>query len=97
MAGVALMALSWLWWRAWVPVDAVEAAAVCVAGVALGAIDVHSAWQAWHFATSTFTLRGKLGAWRHRRAFCVTGVALMARWLWWRAWAPFGAVVAAAV
>jgi len=97
MAGVALMALSWLWWRAWVPVDAVEAAAVCVAGVALGAIDVHSAWQAWHFATSTFTLRGKRGAWRHRCAFCVTGVALMARWLWWRGWAPFGAVVAAAV
>ena len=23
MAGVALMALGWLWWRAWFPVDAV--------------------------------------------------------------------------
>ena len=27
-------------------------------------------------ATSTFTLRGRRGAWRHRRAFCVAGVAL---------------------
>ena len=56
------MALDWLRWRAWVPVDAVAAAAVGVAGVALGDIErrfcvagaalgdmyVHSAWQAWH-------------------------------------------------
>ena len=48
MAGVALMALGWLWWRAWVPVDAVDAAAFCVAGVALGDMDRHFAWQAWH-------------------------------------------------
>ena len=64
VAGVALMimALGWLWWRAWVPVDAVAAAAVCVAGVVLGDIErrfcvagvalgdmyVLSAWQAWH-------------------------------------------------
>jgi len=46
--GVALMALDWLWWRAWFPVDAVGAAAVCVAGVALGDIDRHFAWKAWH-------------------------------------------------
>ena len=51
----ALMALGRLWRRAWVPVDAVDAAAVCVAGawrhrpslcvasIALGDIDVHSA------------------------------------------------------
>ena len=85
--------------------DAVVAAAVCVTGVALGGMDVHSAWQAWHLATSTFTLRGicgtygtglalvaplvpsgrrcrrgclrgRRGTWRHRRAFCVAGVAL---------------------
>ena len=37
VAGVALTALGWLWWRAWFPFDAVGAAAVCVAGVALGA------------------------------------------------------------
>jgi len=43
------MALGWLWWRAWFPVDAVDAAALCVAGVALGDIDLHFAWQLWHF------------------------------------------------
>jgi len=48
VAGVALMALGWLWWCAWVPVDAVDAAALCVAGVALGDMDLHFAWQAWH-------------------------------------------------
>jgi len=36
MAGVALIiALGWLWWRAWFPVDGVDAAVLCVAGVAL--------------------------------------------------------------
>ena len=54
-----------------------------VARVALGDIDLHFAWQAWHLATSTFTLRGRRGTWRHRRAFCVAGVALMAlAWVW---------------
>ena len=43
-------------------------------------------------------LRGKRGTWWHRPSFCVAGVVLMARgWLWWRAWFPFGAVVAASV
>ena len=31
------------------------AAAVCVAGMALGDIDRHFAWQMWHLLTSTFT------------------------------------------
>ena len=62
MAGVALMALGWLWWRAWAGVDGVDAAAFCmagvallrhppyfhVAGVALGDMDRHFAWHAWH-------------------------------------------------
>ena len=48
---------------AWVPVDAVDAAAVCVAGVALGDNDLHFAWQAWQLVTSTFTLRGSRGTW----------------------------------
>ena len=83
VASVPLMALRWLWWRAWFPFGAVVAAA---------------AWQAWHLAASTFTLRCRRGTWRHRRAFCVASVPLMALgWLWWRAWFPFGAVVAAAV
>ena len=84
MAGVALIALGWLWWRGWFPIDAVVAAAVGVAGVALGDMDLHFgvalgdivlhfAWQAWHF------------------------YALMALgWLWWRACFPVDAVVHAA-
>ena len=46
---VALMALGWFWWRAWVPVGAVVAVALCVAGVALGNIDLRFAWQVWGF------------------------------------------------
>ena len=66
------MALVWLWWRAWVPVDAVDAAAFCMAGVKLGDMDVHSAWQAWHVVTWIVTLRGRRGAYG-------TGLALVAR------------------
>ena len=39
----------WLWSRAW---RGTLVAAAC-----------HSAWQAWHLATSTFTLRGRHGTW----------------------------------
>ena len=56
------------------PVGAVVAAAVCVAGVALGDIDRHFAWQAWHLVTSTVTLRGRRGTY---------GTDL--HWLW-QAW-----------
>ena len=72
MAGVALMALGWLWWRAWVSVDAV---AFCVAGVALGDMDLHFAWQAWHLATWILTLRGRRGTY----GTYGTGLALVAR------------------
>ena len=72
MAGVALMALGWLWWRAWFPFGAVDAAAVCVAGVALGDIDRYFAWQAWRLASSIVTLRGRRGTYG-------TGLALVAR------------------
>ena len=34
-----------------------------VAGVALGDIDLHFVWQAWHLVTSTFTLCGRRGTW----------------------------------
>ena len=37
-----------------------DAAALCVAGVALGHIYVRFMWQAWHNVTSTF-LRGRRG------------------------------------
>ena len=56
VAGVALMRLDWLRWCARAAVDAVVAAAVCVAGVALGDIQGPFAWQAWHLVTSTIFL-----------------------------------------
>ena len=61
---------------------------LCVAGMALGDIDLHFVWQAWclwHWAGSGGALgrrghrgclRGMRGTWRHRPALCVTGVAL---------------------
>jgi len=61
VAGVALMALGWLWLRAWLPFGAVVAAAFCVAGVALGDIDLHFAWQALHLVTQSFFMRGMSG------------------------------------
>ena len=68
-----------------------DAAAFCVAGVALCDIHLHFVWQAWHLTTSIVTLRGRRGTdgtglalvarlvSRRRRdavAFCVAGVAL---------------------
>ena len=59
MAGVALTALG----GALGPdLVARDAAALCVAGVALGHIYFRFAWQAWHLVTST--------------ALCMAGVAL---------------------
>ena len=58
--------------RAWFPLDAVVAAALCVAGVALGDIDLYFAWQAWHLATSTCILCGRRGTYG-------TGLALVVR------------------
>ena len=61
VAGVVLMALGWLWWRAWVPLVARGASALLrgrlgtwwhllsfhVAGVAFGDVNLRFAWQAW--------------------------------------------------
>jgi len=66
------MALGWLWWRAWVPVDAVDAAAFGMAGLALGDMDSHFARQAWHLVTWIVTLRGRRGTYG-------TGLVLVAR------------------
>ena len=49
-----------------------DAARLCLAGVALGDVDLHFAWQGGHLVTSTCTLRG-------RRGTCGTGLALVAR------------------
>ena len=43
-----------------------------MAGVALGEVHLHFAWQAWHLVTSTVTLRG-------RRGTHGIGLALVAR------------------
>ena len=77
----------WLWWRA-SPLGVVVAAAVGVAGVALGDIECHLAWQAWHLVTSTVTLRGRRGTWRHGPPLCVAGLALgdMDLHFAWQAW-----------
>ena len=45
---------------------------LCVAGVALGVIDRHFAWQAWRLVTSTVTLPGRRGTYG-------TGLALVTR------------------
>ena len=56
-------------WRAWVwfrrALVARDAAALCVAGVALGDIHFRFTWQAWHNLTSTSVLRGRRGT-HHR-------------------------------
>ena len=54
MAGVAVMALGWLWWRAWTGLAAGDATVFCVASVALGDIRLRFKWQAWRLVTSTF-------------------------------------------
>ena len=72
VAGVALMALGWLWLRAWAGLVVGDAAALCVAGVALGGIHLRFTWQAWHLQASTLVLRGRRGTYG-------TGLALVAR------------------
>ena len=56
-----------------------DAAAFCVAGVALRDIDLHFVWQAWHFMTWIVTLRGRRGTYG-------TGLALVARLVPRRRW-----------
>ena len=53
----------------------------CVAGVALGDINLPFVWQAWHLHASTSILYGRRGTWRHQPSRCVAGVAFMAPWL----------------
>ena len=87
-------------WRAWSGLVARGAAALCVAGVALGDIHLRFTWQAWHLVTFTFVSRGRRGthatvwrAWsglvaRGAAALCVAGVALGDLHLrfTWQAW-----------
>ena len=86
-----------------------------MAGVALGDIDAHFAWQAWHLrrwagsggapgsqmtpwtprlfarqawhlVTSTVTLRGRRGTWRHGPSLCVALGDIDAHFAWQAAW-----------
>ena len=50
-----------------------------MAGVALGDIDRHFAWQASHSATSIITLHGRRGTSRPGSSLCVAGVALRSK------------------
>ena len=68
-------------WRAWSGFVACDAAALCVAGVALGDVHLRFTWQAWHKLASTVVLRG-----RH----CTHGTG-------WRAWSGFVTCDAAAL
>ena len=60
VAGVALMALGGALGPGFVARDA---AAVCVAGVALGDINFRFTWMVWRKLTSTFVLCGRRGTW----------------------------------
>ena len=85
------MALGCLWSGAWAPFGAVVAAAVCVAGTWRHRPSLVRlfAWQAWHLATSTVTLRGRCGTY----GTYGTGLPLLGPvWSWsprlfaWQAW-----------
>ena len=90
VAGVALMALGWPWRRAWFLVWRRDAAAVGVAGMALGDIHLRLPWQAWYLVTSTSTFAWQ--AW-HVWHWAGSGGALGLEWnagaprlLAWQAW-----------
>ena len=80
-------------WRAWWPLVAGDAAALCVAGVALGDIYLGFAWQAWHLETFTFGLRGRRGtygtAWPRHFAWQAWHLLTSTSWqhrFAWQAW-----------
>ena len=88
LAGVALGdidLLGFLWWCAWVPVGAVDAAVVCVRGrarVRAGGrvwvwVWVWQVWQVWHLEAGV-ALGSRRGTRRHRPSCCVAGMALIA-------------------
>ena len=90
VAVVALMALGRLWWRAWFFRCDGRRGSFGVAGVALGDVYLHFAWQACYLVTSTFTLRGRRGTYGTGPALVaclVLGVTLgAATLLAWQAW-----------
>jgi hypothetical protein len=74
-AGGALVALGWVWWRAWSPLVARDATALCVAGVVLG--DIHDAAARYLAGVALGDIHLRFARhWRHPRSICVAGVAL---------------------
>ena len=80
VAGAVLLALGWVWWRAWSLLVARDAAALCVAGAVLGDIHLRFTWQASTLVTFTFVLRGRRGTFRHPPSLSVAGVVLIWHW-----------------
>ena len=54
------MALGWLWWRAWTGLVAGDAAALCVAGVALGDMCIRLALGDIHLRFAWLALVARL-------------------------------------
>ena len=88
VAGVALMALGGALGSVLIAGDAGDAAALCVAGVALGDIHLRFTWQARHLATSTFVLRGRRGTYSTSvaRRFWSRVTPVTPRHFAWQAW-----------
>ena len=83
VAGVALMALG----GALGPdLVARDAAALCVAGVALGDIHLRFTWQAWHLLTFTLVLRGRRGTSFHVAGVAQSHIHLRFEWQVWQTW-----------
>ena len=75
-------------WKKGVALGDINQPLLCVAGVGLRDMDLHSVWQAWDFVTWTFILCGRRGTSRHQPLLCVTGVGLRDMDLHsvWQAW-----------
>jgi len=67
---------------AWSPLVAFDAAAFCVAGMALGDIDLLSAWQAWHLVAPTSLLHGRRGTYGSGLGLVAQLVRGLYAWQW---------------
>ena len=82
VAGVALLALDWLWWRAWV----LWSPRLFACQAWLGDIDLHFAWQVWHLWHWTGS-GGALGYFGRRGCLRVKrGLADIDLHFAWQAW-----------